>query len=305
METLGLDEAELASRLAFFELTQEDFDRLRSLQDFARRHTTEITEELYHLILGHPKTRAFFPDETTVTRVKRQQNGYFLKLFEGEYGLDYVRDRLRVGAAHERIGMAPKWYLGAYRRYQQLINDRLDRELADDPEQAALAKASVTKIIHFDMALAIDVYIAANLETTMRHKAAIRELSTPVIRVHPRVLLLPIVGTVDTQRAQQIMETVLTRVVEEQAKVIIIDIAGVGVVDTKVAENLIKTTASVRLLGANVILTGISASVAQTIVQLGVEITTMRTTSRLEDGIALALAMVGKHIVDRPHEHGA
>jgi rsbT co-antagonist protein RsbR len=132
-----------------------------------------------------------------------------------------------------------------------------------------------------------------------RHQAAIRELSTPVIKVYDRILLLPIVGTVDTQRAYQIMETVLVQVVEQQARVMILDIAGVPVVDTKVADHILKTTAAVQLLGAQTILTGISASVARTVVQLGVEITRMHTRSKLSEGIELALTIVGKTITPR------
>src|SRR5262249_33282744 len=136
-----------------------------------------------------------------------------------------VRDRLRVGMAHERIGMPPKLYLGAYRRYLALIDNKLKQHFKSDPDEAEKAHSAVRKIIFFDMALAIDTYIAAYLETMTRHQAAIRELSTPVIKVYDRILLLPIVGTVDTQRAHQIMETVLVQVVEQQAKVMILDIA--------------------------------------------------------------------------------
>jgi len=117
--------------------------------------------------------------------------------------------------------------------------------------------------------------------------------------VHDRVLLLPLVGAIDSVRAHQIMDTVLVRIVEEKAKCIILDIAGVAVVDTKVADNLVKTTASVRLLGAQTILTGISAQVARTIVQLGVDISAMHTRSRLQEGIELALDMVGKTIAPK------
>jgi rsbT co-antagonist protein RsbR len=120
-----------------------------------------------------------------------------------------------------------------------------------------------------------------------------------VIKVHDRILLLPIVGTVDTQRAHQIMETVLVQVVEQQAKVMILDIAGVPVVDTKVADHILKTTAAVQLLGAQTILTGISASVARTVVQLGVEITRMHTRAKLSEGIELALSIIGKKIASK------
>ena len=296
MDILKLDEEELKRRLAFFELTEEDFQRLASLKPFAERWTHEITEGLYELIMGQPESRAFFPDQATLVRVKKLQNSYFLGLFARSYDLNYMRDRLRVGAAHERIGMPPKLYLGAYRRYLALIHARLLDHFKGKEAEATLALSSIRKIIFFDMALAIDTYIAAYLETMTRHQAAIRELSTPVIKVHDRILLLPIVGTVDTMRAHQIMEAVLLQVVDQQAKVMILDIAGVPVVDTKVADHILKTTAAVQLLGAQTILTGISASVARTVVQLGVEITRMHTRSKLSEGIELALSIVGKKI---------
>src|SRR5262245_35215052 len=299
MEILKLDDDECSRRLAFFELTEDDFKQLTALKPFADRWTHEITEGLYELMMGHPESRSFFPDEATLARVKKLQNTYFLGLFSGKYNLDYVRDRLRVGAAHERIGMPPKLYLGAYRRYLALIHVRLLDYFKGNGAEAAKAFSSIKKIIFFDMALAIDTYIAAYLETVTRHQAAIRELSTPVIKVHDRILLLPIVGTVDTQRAHQIMETVLVQVVDQQAKVMILDIAGVPVVDTRVADHILKTTAAVQLLGAQTILTGISASVARTVVQLGVEITRMHTRSKLSEGIELALSIVGKKIAPK------
>ncbi|HVY45816.1 MAG TPA: protoglobin domain-containing protein [Minicystis sp.] len=297
MAILKLDDQELQSRRAFFELRDEDLARLAALRPLAEKWTDAIVDAFYELLLGHPDSRKFFEDDAAVRRVKRTQREYFLGLFGGKCDLAYVEDRLRVGAAHERIGLPPKWYLGAYRKYLQLLYERLVGELSR--EEADKAYASALKLVSFDEALAIDTYIAANLETLGRHQAAIRELSTPVIRVHDRVLLLPLVGSIDSHRAQQIMETVLLRVIEEQAKCVIIDIAGVAVVDTKVADNLIKTTAAVNLVGAKVVLTGISAQVARTIVQLGVDITTMQTSSRLADGIEIALAMLGKSIVKR------
>lgn len=298
MTRLRLDERELATRRAFFEITDEDLARLSELAPLAEKHTGPIVEAFYELLLGHADTKKFFPDEATVRRVKRTQAQYFLGLFSGKLDLAYVEDRLKVGAAHERIGLSPKWYLGAYRRYMHLMFERLGEELGDR-QRWTDAVSSVRKIVYFDMALAMDTYIMANTDALKRHQAAIRELSTPVIRVYDGVLLLPLVGTIDSQRAQQVMETVLLRVSEEQARAVILDIAGVPVVDTKVADHLIKTTAAVRLLGAQTILTGISAQVARTIVQLGVDISSMATRARLAEGIELALAMVGKAILKK------
>ena len=291
---LGFDERELASRRAFFGITDEDLARLSRLDAFAHRHMDEVVEEFYALLLGHGETKRFFPDDATVKRVKRLQKDYFLGLFSGKCDLEYVENRLRVGAVHEQIGMSPRWYIGAYRKYLAELIQRMTRDLS--PAEATAAYESALKLVMFDMSLAIDAYIAANLETLGRHQAAIRELSTPVIKVHNRVLLLPLIGAIDSQRAQQVMETVLLRVIEEKAKVMIIDIAGVPVVDTKVADHLMKTTAAMRLVGAQTILTGISAQVARTIIQLGVDISAMHTLARLQDGIELALSILGLQI---------
>lgn len=298
MTILKLDDAAIASRRTFFGISDDDLARLASLRPLAEKVTDAIVEGFYALLLGHPETRKFFSDEATIRRVKRTQREYFMGLFSGRCDIAYVEDRLRVGAMHERIGLAPTWYLGAYRQYLQLIRDHFDAEIKD-LEESREAFFSVQRIVFFDVALAIDTYIAANLEALGRHQAAIRELSTPVIRVHDRVLLLPLVGAVDSHRAQQIMESVLSHVVEAQARCIIIDIAGVPVVDTRVADHLLKTAAAVRLLGAEVVLTGITAQVARTMVQLGLDVSSMHTVSRLSDGIELALGMVGKSITNK------
>lgn len=297
-KTLKMDPEAIRSRRAFCELRDDDLALLASLRSFAEKHTDAMVDAFYALLLGHEHTRKFFPDDATVRRVKATQRAYFLGLFDGRCDAAYVEDRLRVGSTHERIGLAPTWYLGAYRRYLDLLHERLFAELP--PAQASAAFSSLQRLVWFDVTLAIETYIAANNETLHRHQAALRELSTPVIRVHDRVLLLPLVGAIDSSRAQQIMDAVLLKIVEDKAKCIIIDIAGVPVVDTKVADHLVKTTASVRLLGGQTILTGISAQVARTIVQLGVDVSTMHTLARLQEGIELALDLVGKTIVAKP-----
>ena len=125
MKVLRLDEAELRSRRAFFELTDADLARLSALRPFAEKYTDVVVESFYQLLLSHIETKKFFPDEATIRRVKRAQRDYFLGLFSGKCDLAYVEDRLRVGTAHERIGLSTKWYLGAYRKYMELIFEHL------------------------------------------------------------------------------------------------------------------------------------------------------------------------------------
>ncbi|HEX6288883.1 MAG TPA: STAS domain-containing protein [Herpetosiphonaceae bacterium] len=119
-------------------------------------------------------------------------------------------------------------------------------------------------------------------------QAALAELSTPLIPISDTVLVMPLIGAVDTQRAAQILEALLEGVSERRPKVVIIDITGVAAVDTQVASSLIQAAQAVRLLGSRAVLTGIRPDVAQTLVSLGVQLTGIRSFSTLQDGVAFA-----------------
>lgn len=129
-----------------------------------------------------------------------------------------------------------------------------------------------------------------DLETQGR---LIQELSTPIVPIHEGVMVLPLVGAVDSRRATQVMESVLEKIVENQAEVLILDITGVPIVDTGVANHLIQMARAVTLLGAQVVLVGIGAEIAQTIVQLGVDLHGVTTLANLQVGISYALARRG------------
>jgi rsbT co-antagonist protein RsbR len=120
-------------------------------------------------------------------------------------------------------------------------------------------------------------------------REAIRELSTPLMPLNDNVVAMPIVGTIDTGRAQQIMETLLEGIARQQAAIAILDITGVQVVDTQVADALIRAAQAARLLGAQVVLTGIGPTIAQTLVHLGADLTDVVTRSTLQAGIAYAM----------------
>jgi rsbT co-antagonist protein RsbR len=123
--------------------------------------------------------------------------------------------------------------------------------------------------------------------------ATIREIGTPVLPIYNRVLVLPLVGHLDTIRSAHLMDELLLAIQRHQASVVIIDITGVSLVDTAVANSLIQSTQAAALLGAHCVLVGISAAVARTIVHLGVDLSQMTTRRDLQAGIAFALHHVG------------
>lgn len=129
-------------------------------------------------------------------------------------------------------------------------------------------------------------------------RAVIQELSTPIIPIYRGVLVLPLVGAIDSMRSQEITERLLEEIVRQQADMVIIDITGVSVVDTSVANHLIMTAQAVNLLGSRVIFTGISSTIAQTIIQLGVNLGDVVTLSNLQAGMLYALEQLGLGIAE-------
>ena len=142
--------------------------------------------------------------------------------------------------------------------------------------------------------IATDITAERELQEQIRKQSeAIMEMSTPVIKVWNKVLMLPMVGAVDTSRAQQMTEKLLESVVQSEAEVALLDVTGVPVIDTSVARNLLKAVDAARMLGAEVIVTGFSPEAAQTLAQLGVDFSALRTRGSLQAGLREAFAMVG------------
>lgn len=126
------------------------------------------------------------------------------------------------------------------------------------------------------------------LDLIEKQRMAIEELSTPITKIWDKVLVLPLIGALDTRRSQKLTESLLSEIASTQSHVAIIDITGVPTVDSAVANHILKTIASVKLLGAECVITGIRPEVAQTIVHLGVDLTAVETLSNLSEGLKWA-----------------
>src|SRR5512139_2950878 len=131
---------------------------------------------------------------------------------------------------------------------------------------------------------------------------AIRELSTPVLQVRERLLILPIIGVIDPQRARQLTEQLLQAIRANRAKVVVMDITGVAAMDKAVANHLVQTVEASRLLGAAVIVTGLSPAIAQTLVNIGVELSKMNAVGDLQGGIEEAERLLGYKVISTANE---
>ena len=296
-DAIGLGANELAMRKRFLEFDDDDVHRLEGMYDLTQEYVDSVIEAFYDHLLSFQETAAFFRDPRVLEYVKARQKQYFIRLTQGDYEQEYVEDRLKLGSIHEQIGLPVRSFLGMYAFYLRQIAARLLDEYADRPEQAFPAFHSLTKLLFFDIGLAVDTYIYQRERTIANQQEAIRELSTPVLRLRDRLLVLPIIGILDTSRAQKLTEDLLASIRESRARVVILDVTGVPAVDSAVANHLLQAVEASRLMGAKVIVTGLSSNVAQTLVTLGVDLTKMNAVGDLQGGIEVADRIMGYRVV--------
>jgi rsbT co-antagonist protein RsbR len=178
----------------------------------------------------------------------------------------------------------------------------LRNEYSKDAKQLADLSWAATELIDRIGLYTTESYQKAREEVIMRQQQDLLELSTPVVKLWDRVLALPLIGTLDSQRTQVVMETLLQQIVQDGAEVAIIDITGVPTVDTLVAQHLLKTVTAARLMGADCIISGIRPSTAQTIVHLGVDLQDVMTKATLADAFRVALRRMGLRVAVRKEQ---
>ena len=165
-----------------------------------------------------------------------------------------------------------------------------------DKEKQLALNTALAKLLHLDTAAVVETYNEMVEETLTAQSKSLMEMSTPVTHIWDGILLLPIVGIIDSKRARDVMNATLEKIAESQARIFILDISGVGVVDTAVANHLIKISRATRLMGCECVISGVSPSIAQTIVDLGIDVGDVKTTSTMKDALATAFKQLGMEI---------
>lgn len=169
-----------------------------------------------------------------------------------------------------------------------------------DPQELYTATMAVSKLIDGFSMLTFDTFIKGREEVILRQTDEITEISTPVIRVWDGILALPIIGTLDSARTQVVMENLLQEIVATGSGIAILDISGVPAVDSLVAQHLIKTVSATRLMGAECIISGIRPEIAQTVVHLGIDLSTIITKASLASALMYAFRLLHLEVRKAP-----
>ncbi|MDX5347755.1 MAG: STAS domain-containing protein [Hymenobacteraceae bacterium] len=223
------------------------------------------------------------------------EKGNFDNIYSQEY--EPITDILSdISITRARQGFSPR-ETGTYvLSLKRALSEVLEDELKKDPEQLYKEVTLVNNLLDSLSIVTFETFIKGREEVILRQTDEINEISTPVIRVWDGILALPIIGTLDSARTQIVMENLLQEIVNTGSSIAILDISGVPAVDSLVAQHLIKTVSATRLMGAECIISGIRAEIAQTIVHLGIDLSNIRTKATLASALQLAYAMLNYEV---------
>lgn len=214
-------------------------------------------------------------------------------------GFSVVREQLsRTAASRARAGAATGQISAEVDALRPPVTELLLADLADRPGDEVRECVTLLTVLMGTLRLVVqETALTAGQDVIDRQHTQLLEAATPVIKLWEGIVAVPLIGTLDSARSQVVMETLLDSVVEQHARYAILDITGVSTVDSLVAQHLMKTVAAARLMGAECIVSGIRPAIAQTIVHLGIDLSSVQTRASLADALEYALRGQGADIV--------
>lgn len=296
MSNIGITEADVARRKQLVSLDADDVARLVDIRDIVTRHVDDLTSTFFAHLSTVPEAKVLLGYRELANEARVLKRAHLLEMVQGEYGLSYVEQRVRLGLLYGRVGLGTKVFVGAFSRVVARAGELVMAE-SPNPDDGFRRFLSFQKLAFFDIGIHNDVVVHERDRTIGRQSEAIRELSTPVLQIRERLLLLPLIGLIDTHRARLVTENLLRAIRDTRARVVVIDVTGVATVDTKVANHLFQTVTAARLMGARAIVSGVSADVAQSMVSLGVELSPFVTVSDLQGALEDAEHLLGYRVV--------
>lgn len=297
-DSIDGDIADLVSKYSF---SSENNEIIMKNSSFFLETLDESIEIFYTWMKEQSNTfDEYFADAKLMITVKKLQKSYWETFFSQEINQEYIDSRKKVGQVHAQINLPLEIYCAAMNKFQIIWDNIISSKNFSN-------EVELIKCIHRKMNIDSSIVSATyNMLTNKRiadQNRALLEMSTPVTLIWDRILLLPIVGILDSKRTLDMMDSILKEISHSQAVVALIDISGVAVVDTAVANHLIKVTKATKLMGCETIISGVSPVIAHTIVDLGIRIGEIKTTAALKDALSIALKKVEELKIENTNKH--
>jgi rsbT co-antagonist protein RsbR len=302
MRDMGIDEHSLERRRTIAGIEAADLKRIAAIEDVVVAHVNEHVSAFFEYLSRFEEARPLLSNKALVERTRRLKTEHIIGMVQGQHGMAYISQRLELGLIYSRAGLDLPVFLGAFHHLLEAIGAAVVRRDEKNAFEAFQSFMALKKLAFLDLGIIVDVLVFERQRIIRQQQDAIRELSTPVLQIRDRMLLLPIIGVIDTHRARMITENLLAAIRNNRAKVVVMDITGVATIDSKVANHLLQTVAAARLMGAGVIVTGLSADVAQSLVALGIDVSKLKTIGDLQGGLEEAEQMLGYRLV---HQTGS
>jgi rsbT co-antagonist protein RsbR len=291
--------AGMSELLTAYQISPEDLDGIRRLGQRLRPRLAECIDAFYVWLRKQPEFAEHFGnDPAKLARVRKLQEEYWDEFFAARPDEAYFESRRRVGEVHARIGLPLPVYFTAMNFTLARFSDDLHDGRADADGSAGMLRA-VTKLIHLDTAVVVDTYSRLTSKKISDQSQALIQMSTPVTAIWEDILMLPVVGIIDSRRAQDIRNAMLAKIAETRARIFILDISGVAVVDTAVANHLIKIIKATKLMGCECTISGIKPAIAETMVELGIDVGNVQTTATLRHALEDAFRKTGVDLRQR------
>ncbi len=269
-------------RRIFF-LSDDDAANINRAGNGIRLQSQAAFSELYAWIEMHEEWSRVFSD-SVVDAIAARENETWLDFIQCNLSGEYVERQQSAAKELQSMGVPFEAYLAYLVALHEIIENAYKRQGIADFELIR----SFKKMAGISICIVIEAYNDVANEIIRQQNAALMEMSTPVTRLWDGILFLPLVGIIDSKRAQSIMGAMLQKITETSSRVFILDISGIAVLDTAIANHLVKITKATNLMGCRCIVSGISGAVAQTLVELGVQTDEIATTGNMQDALEKA-----------------
>lgn len=295
-QLFSLTESEVEARLELVGLGPVDRVLIAAAWPVVEPNIQGLTDAFFNYLGRFAEARRLLDSPALLEPLKRLKHDHLREMLGGNYQLGYANARTKMtvlyGAAHLTIPL----FLAAHTHMFERLGEVLLAG-AQEVGEALAQLAALRKLAAFDLGLVFDGLIFQRIRIISALDEEVKSLLTPILQISEGLLLLPVIGSIDSQRARQLTESMLQGIRDNRARVVVMDLTGVTAVDSAVANHLLLSVAAARIMGATTLVTGLSAEFATTLAKLGVDLSGLRTLGDLQGGLEEAQKLLGYRTV--------